>query len=126
VVVYERYLPLSEAINHAVLHIIPVKQQQLIKKFEELNKSDNLGFKPEGDDSRKTQHFIRVEINGRGWVKEVQRKERVQADFMRIVLSQLLGNARLANWKQCVREQQEVSEVKGEVAASLRKIGLIA
>ncbi len=61
----------------------------------------------------------------RVWVKEVQRKERVQADFMRIVMSQLLGNARLANWKQCVREGQEVAEVRGEVVAALRTIGVI-
>jgi hypothetical protein len=47
VIVYERYLPLSEAINHAVLHIVPVKQgANLLKKFEELNRNDHLGFRP--------------------------------------------------------------------------------
>lgn len=44
---------------------------------------------------------------------------------MRIVLSQLLNNARLANWKQCVRGEEEVRAVRGEVTVSLKEIGLI-
>jgi diadenosine tetraphosphate (Ap4A) HIT family hydrolase len=33
VIEYERYLPLSEAINHTVMHIVPIKEGKLLKKF---------------------------------------------------------------------------------------------
>lgn len=80
-------MALSEAINHVVLHIVPIKEGKLLKKFEELNIKDSLGFKQLKEEFRKSQFFIKVKVNDRPYIKEINKKDRVQADFMRIVIS---------------------------------------
>ena len=58
-----------------MLHIVPVKQgTNLLNKFEELNRKDHLGFKGEGEEMRKAQYFIRAEVCGKVFVKEIGRK----------------------------------------------------
>lgn len=64
---------------------------------------DNLGFKQLKEEFRKSQFFIKVKVNDKPYIKEINKKDRVQADFMRIVISELLDNPRLVNWKQCTR-----------------------
>lgn len=90
-----------------MIHILPLKkgQQTFRKMFEKLNSSDNLGFSLEKGDRRKLQHFVKIKFDDQTFIKEVSKKDRVQADYMRVVLSQLLNNPRLVNWKQCIREQ---------------------
>lgn len=64
---------------------------------------DNLGFKQLKEEFRKSQFFIKAKVNEKTYIKEINKKDRVQADFMRIVISELLDNPRLVNWKQCTR-----------------------
>jgi diadenosine tetraphosphate (Ap4A) HIT family hydrolase len=81
---YERYLPLSEAVNHCVVHLLPVKRpQSLSRSFEQLNKDDGLRFREWKGERRGNQFFLDLQVGGKHYIREVQRKERVQADYMR-------------------------------------------
>lgn len=44
---------------------------------------------------------------------------------MRIVISELLDNPRLVNWKQCTRSEEEIKEVHTEMMRVLKAVGLI-
>lgn len=86
---------------------------------------DNLGFKQLKEEFRKSQFFIKIKVNDKPYIKEINKKDRVQADFMRIVISELLDNPRLVNWKQCTRSEEEIKEVHTEMMRVLKAVGLI-
>jgi hypothetical protein len=44
---------------------------------------------------------------------------------MRIILSQMLDNPRLVNWKQCIRGEEEIKKVQEEMLSILKAVGLI-
>lgn len=55
-----------------------------------INKNDVLGFKEWSNDKRGSQYFLNLQIGAKTYQKEVQRREKVQADFMRQMLCELL------------------------------------
>jgi hypothetical protein len=107
IISYERCLPLSEAVNHCVIHLLPIKRpQSLSRSFEETNKSDGLGFKEWSGDRRSSQYFLNLQIGSKIYLKEIQKREKVQADFMRQLLCELLETPKLVNWKLCERKPE--------------------
>jgi diadenosine tetraphosphate (Ap4A) HIT family hydrolase len=122
---YERALPLSQRVNHAMLHFLPIRQSApLDAAFERLNGRDRLGFAAWEGGLRKSPFYLLLGVGGRKYLREVGRKERVQADIMRVVVAQLLGNPRLANWKQCLRTPQQLEGERGEALRELEQAGL--
>jgi len=109
VITYERCLPLSEAINHCVVHFLPLKSSEsFVKKFQKINKEDYLKFIESGTERRGFQHFLQIKIGDITFLKEIYKKEKVQADFMRQLLCQLLEQPRLVNWKICERTPEQL------------------
>lgn len=63
IITYERCLPLSEVINHCVVHFLPIKSSEsLLKSFQSINKQDYLKFAPSTADRRNGQYFLQIRV----------------------------------------------------------------
>ena len=111
VIIYERYLPLSEAVNHCVVHFLPIRDpQSYLRKFQTMNKDDDLRFRQWDGGRRKDQHYLQLQLGGKIFLKEVNRKEKVQADYMRQLLCEMLETPKLVNWKMCERTEAQLAK----------------
>lgn len=91
--------------------MLPIKDpQSYLRKFQTMNKEDDLRFKEWDGGRRKDQFYLELQLGGRTFLKEVNRKEKVQADYMRQLLCEMLETPKLVNWKMCERTPAQLTQ----------------
>jgi hypothetical protein len=112
-------------VNHCVIHFLPLKlSQSLVRGFETLNKEDGLKFREWEGGRRNGQYFLELWIGEKKYLREVQRREKVQADFMRQLLCQLLDCPRLVSWKACERSSEQLAGELASIGEELVRAGI--
>lgn len=71
-----------------------------------------------------TEHYLQLAIDGQLFVKEVHRKEKVQSDFLRKVVCELIAKPEATFWKDCIRSPAELEAEFLEMTQIIVEIGL--